>query len=213
MLISFFISSNCQNLDLVVTTEGDSIACKIDSITESSLYIQIMAFENDKWFQKTLDKADVKVYLYKCIFPPVYRIEKGTSKITGVIKQVKLNNYSRKKGLDNASQEQLNLYLKKAERTKITGAILFVCGGVSFIAGSTLLKEKDLGNDFYAAMFLAGIPMALAGIPTYIIGESRVTNIKAIKKSKAIAFEIVPYYDNISLTRNNHSGLIVRLTF
>jgi hypothetical protein len=213
LLISCFISSYCQNLDLVVTAKGDSIACKIDSITEAYVYIQIMASENDNWFQKTIDKADVHHYTYNCIFPPVFKIEKGTSRITGYVKPVKLNNYSIKKGLDKASPEQLNFYLKKANRTRTSGAILFVCGTASAIAGFHLLTEKDLGNDAYAAMLLAGTPIALTGITFYAIGESRYTNIKAIKKSKDLTLEIVPYHDKNYMTQNNYSGLSIRLLF
>ena len=71
-----------QNLDLIVTTKGDSIACKIDSIGDSLIYLQLRTQHSRKWVQTLYKVDDLKEYKYDCIETEKYCFKKGTSIIT-----------------------------------------------------------------------------------------------------------------------------------
>ena len=49
LLFLMHFSSYSQKLDLIVTARGDSVACKIDSITESQIFFQMKIVN---WFTK-----------------------------------------------------------------------------------------------------------------------------------------------------------------
>jgi hypothetical protein len=87
--------SYSQNLDLVVKTSGDSIACKIDSLSESQIYFQIKTQGNNKWVQTFDDLDRISDYKYNVINEKMYDFEKGTTVIVGK------KNVSRYKNLKN----------------------------------------------------------------------------------------------------------------
>ena len=57
IVLSIFISVNAQDYDLIVTTEGDSIACFIDSISEAKIYFRMKS--RDKWVTTNLHTNQV----------------------------------------------------------------------------------------------------------------------------------------------------------
>ncbi len=46
-----------QDLDLIVTTKGDSIVCRIDSITETNIYFEMKS--QNKWAHTQIGLTDV----------------------------------------------------------------------------------------------------------------------------------------------------------
>lgn len=54
-----------QNYDLIVTTEGDSIACKIDSISNDQIYFEMII--QSRWTSTRILKENVVEYNYKVI--------------------------------------------------------------------------------------------------------------------------------------------------
>ncbi len=60
ILISFFTNSYGQFYDLIVTTERDSIACRIDSITDTHVYFE-MKF-NSNWIHTNLNIEKIIEY-------------------------------------------------------------------------------------------------------------------------------------------------------
>jgi len=71
-----------QNLDLIVTTQGDSIACRIDSITESHLYFEMN--NQNKWVHTNIEKEKVAEYKQNEIDKKLYNFKRGTSIITSL---------------------------------------------------------------------------------------------------------------------------------
>lgn len=70
--------SNAQKLDLIVTSDGTSIACRIDSITKTEIYFQ-MKSHGGNWAQ-TKDKLDnIIIYKYDFIDRRNYTFKAGTS--------------------------------------------------------------------------------------------------------------------------------------
>ena len=66
-----------QNLDLIVTTKGDSIACRIDSITESHLYFEMNT--QNKWVHTNIENEKVAEYKQNAIDKKLYNFKSGTS--------------------------------------------------------------------------------------------------------------------------------------
>ena len=58
--LSFMSVALSQKYDLIVTNQGDSIACKIDSISSTNVYFE-MRFRN-KWTTTHIAKSDIIVY-------------------------------------------------------------------------------------------------------------------------------------------------------
>lgn len=81
--ISFVYS---QNYDLIVKTNGDSIACRIDSITDSLIHFMMM--NRRSWINTNIDKEFVTEYQYNIIDWKNYEYKPGTSYILSLIKPV-----------------------------------------------------------------------------------------------------------------------------
>lgn len=76
LLISFY-QVYSQDYDLVVRTNGDSIACHIDSITDTKIYLEIKA--RGVWIHTFMDKAAVKEFKYSALYEKKIYFEPGTS--------------------------------------------------------------------------------------------------------------------------------------
>jgi len=66
-----------QDLDLIVTTEGDSIACHIDSITKTHIYFEMKNQNN--WAHTHIDKTDVSEYKRNAIDKKQFVFKAGAS--------------------------------------------------------------------------------------------------------------------------------------
>jgi hypothetical protein len=71
-----------QDYDLIVTTNGDSIACRIDSITESHIYFEMKS--QNKWVHTNIEKEKVSEYKQNAIDKKLYNFKSGTSIITSL---------------------------------------------------------------------------------------------------------------------------------
>jgi hypothetical protein len=81
-LLILFVEINSvfsQNYDLIVEINGDSIACKIDSISGASIYLKMRS--NNNWIQTLLGKNEVLEYKYNAIDWKSYVYKPGTSYI------------------------------------------------------------------------------------------------------------------------------------
>ena len=83
LLLLSALKLSAQNYDLIVTTEGDSIACKIDSITDSKIYFEMIVKNN--WFHThtTLDK--IAEYKYDAIDKLLVIFKSGSSYIEKIL--------------------------------------------------------------------------------------------------------------------------------
>jgi hypothetical protein len=66
-----------QDYDLIVTTKGDSIACRIDSITETHIYFEMKS--QNHWAQTHIDLTDVSENKRNAIDKKQYIYQSGTS--------------------------------------------------------------------------------------------------------------------------------------
>ncbi len=75
-----------QNYDLVVKSSGDSIACRIDSITDSHIYFEIK--HRNYWIKTNMYRNEVIEYKHEAIDSKEYVFKPGTSFILGTKKQL-----------------------------------------------------------------------------------------------------------------------------
>ena len=73
-----------QDYDLIVTTKGDSIVCRIDSITESHLHFEMKS--QDRWAHTHMAKEKVSGYERNAIDKKQYLFKPGTSVIESLKK-------------------------------------------------------------------------------------------------------------------------------
>ncbi len=66
-----------QDNDLIVTTKGDSIACRIDSITKTHIYFEMKSQNN--WAQTHIGLTDVSEYKRNAIDKKQFEFKAGTS--------------------------------------------------------------------------------------------------------------------------------------
>lgn len=90
ILLSFQQVLFSQNLDLIVTTKGDSIACKIDKLSEKYIYYMIKI--DDKWFPSQLEKdliADYWINSNKKMYKTWLTLKSEPFKSKGILYQSK----------------------------------------------------------------------------------------------------------------------------
>ena len=79
ILLLFFYNAYSQNYDLIVTTTGDSISCRIDSITNTEIYFEMKV--NNNWFHTYTNKNDIIEYKLNAIDKKLVIFKSGTSYI------------------------------------------------------------------------------------------------------------------------------------
>jgi hypothetical protein len=83
ILLLFYYPVYSQNYDLIVTTTGDSIACRIDSITDTEIYFEMKV--NNNWFHTYTNKNDITEYKRNEIDKKSVVFKTGTSYIKSTI--------------------------------------------------------------------------------------------------------------------------------
>ena len=96
MLVSGFTNTFCQDYDLIVTINGDSIACHIDSITTYALLFE-MKFSNH-WIHTQINKSEVREYNFSAISKKTAKFKPGTSQLDSKM-QVETNQSIRKNSI------------------------------------------------------------------------------------------------------------------
>lgn len=216
VFILFCIFSSAQNLDLLITIKGDSIACKIDSIVDKVVYYQMKSHDN--WIQTSYGEDNFAHIKYDCINPSGYAFQEGTTIINGYAAKTFPKKYPGKLHLETASQDELNFYLGKAKKIQKTGIIMLIAGPLSSGTGILIAAASYSGGTSggFAAgylMFLAGIGTTAVGVPVFITGSFRVGSLRKVINSRDITMELVPYNDYNFQTQNNHYGATLRIRF
>jgi hypothetical protein len=80
-----------QDYDLIVSTKGDSIACRIDSISETHIYFEMKSQNN--WAQTHIGKTDVSEYQRNAISRKLFVFKPGTSIIESPRQQSSVRGY------------------------------------------------------------------------------------------------------------------------
>lgn len=216
ILLTFYQFSFSQNLDLIVRVNGDSIACRIDSITDSQIYFDVK--NSNKWIHVDISKDMVTEFQYNVINPDFYDFKSGTSYIKS---KRKYPNYT-PQNMQSSSLEELELYLIKAKKIKKNGAVLSIAGPLSAAIGFWMFSASwsgSFGNGFTAGLgsvlFLVGSGATIVGIPILLTGSSRVKKIERIKNSKntGIFIELTPCSFQNNLVQNYQPGVTLRIRF
>jgi len=215
LFIVFHISSYAQNLDLIVKISGDSIACRIDSITDTQIYFEVKV--SKKWIHTYYFKNLVKEFQYGVINEKLHDFAPGTSYIKS---KVKIPQYSIE-NIQNASLKNLELYLVKAQKLKKTGAVLSITGPISAILGILMFNASWAGNfggpgtaGLGFVMFLGGTGVTLVGLPILITGSSRIRRINKVKESaNGLSLDIAPCSQFNLATQNHQLGVTLRIRF
>lgn len=126
-----------QNYDLIVNSTGDSIACRIDSITDAKIYFKMKS--NYSWVSTNINRNDVIEFKHNAIDMNMFVFKSGTSYII--------------------SQRQEHTSIRDIQRNSIYAGIMTVnysrmipgnhfaftlAGGLSFIDGVALQTETTL---------------------------------------------------------------------
>ena len=85
ILFFFTVYSYSQNLDLVISTQGDTIVCKIDSITESLLYYHIVQKTGGVQYGMPLNM--LQSYSYNTISDEQYTYKNGIATFSSFDKE------------------------------------------------------------------------------------------------------------------------------
>jgi hypothetical protein len=124
---------------------------------------------------------------------------------------VKKSDYSAQ-NLQQASIEDLNLYLKKAKGLKTTGLAATIAGPVMTVGGVILLGVS-WGNYGYLPTF-AGLAVTAIGVPILITGSSRVYKVKyAMDAHNGISLSVAPGLVFANQNTNPYPGISLKLRF
>lgn len=77
LLLFTGVLSYSQDYDIIVTVKGDSIACRIDSITDKYIYFEMKS--QNIWAQTHIELTDVLEYRHDAVLRKEYRFKTGTS--------------------------------------------------------------------------------------------------------------------------------------
>jgi len=130
------------------------------------------------------------------------------------------SSYAQKKysveNLQNLSQKELNVYLKKAQNKKTAGAI--ISGAAAVVITSAFFIEDDsepMGPPLPFVVGAGGVVIGLIGLPLLIKGSSRVKRIKQLQKTSLdnIKFDVQPLAQYNRISQKYQAGLTFRVTF
>ncbi len=222
------ISTYSQNLDLVVTSSGDSIACKIDSVAKSVIYFQIRGYGR-KWVQTANALELTNEFKYDCIVEYEYNYKPNSSIITGNAKK-NFKYLKLKYPVKDYSYQKTDKY-----SPVLAGVLGFVPSVGHMYSGEPLrglLLLGGMGASFSA--FVGGYALAWGGDTTIsyplffggaigvvvlyvynIIDAVKVAKVKnMIMRDKNISFNIIPRIEiKDQFNPINTFGLSVSFTF
>ena len=127
-----------QDLDLIVTTKGDSIACRIDSITETHIYFEMKS--QNKWAHTQIGLTDVSEYKRSAIDKKKYVFKAGTS----IIESPKPASPASIRDIQRNSVYVGILTVNYSRMIPGDRAVFTVAGGLSSIDALGLLVESTL---------------------------------------------------------------------
>ena len=138
LCLFLFASGFSQDLDLIVTTKGDSIACRIDSISETHIYFEMKS--QNKWAQTHVGLTDVSEYKRSAIDKKKYVFKAGTS----IIESPKPASPASIRDIQRNSVYVGILTVNYSRMIPGDRVGFTVAGGLSFIVGGLLAETTIL---------------------------------------------------------------------
>jgi hypothetical protein len=155
IIIIYHSYAYTQDYDLIVKSNGDSIACRIDSITDTHIYFEMKSKEY--WKHTHINKADVKEFQYNVIYKKTYVFKEGTS----IIETHKLRPKSMLGIKKNAISIETTLYLALL----LSYEIMFPLNNFS---GINVRGGYGRGIDWEGGGYFLGESTLLLGGPKHI---------------------------------------------
>ena len=122
--------------------------------------------------------------------------------------------------LDQVSEVELFHYLIKAQKIERTGGFLLIVVPVSAVSGLLLTTISYRGGtegtwSLGLAMIMGSLGLAVAGIPTFLTGSSRVQKVTKTlsSKYKTAQIDLAPISFYNSQTQNVQPGITIRIRF
>jgi len=158
LILLLLNSAYGQNLDLIVTEKGDSIACRIDSIDDRQIFYE-MKFQG-KWIHTHIQRSAVSEYKRNAILEKEYTYKSGTSIIEsprqdfGSMHDIQKNSLY----IGVLSINYGRLFPFDRMGVTVSGGLSFVTsldgGGIGFMLESTLLTGGGVKHFFEPGIFL-----------------------------------------------------------
>lgn len=218
-----------QNLDLIVKIRGDSIACKIDSITESQIYFQLKTHGSKKWVQTLDDLDNISNFEYNVINEKMYLFKSGT---TIIVQKKNLSGYRQLKAM-YSTKDYIPHENDKYDPS--SAGVLSLIPGLGLCAVGEPLKSFAYVGGMAGSLFLMGLGYSMAWggdsgagavllfgtagfFGCYIasfISAVRVAKVKNMAiRDKAISFNFSPQIKmKDQFNTSNTFGLTVALSF
>lgn len=226
LFLSLHIFCYSQNLDLIITTEKDSIACKILKVNDSDIIFMVKSLGH-KNVKSVLDREKIIEFKYDVIQEEMYFFKPGTSYIIGKAYHISpgtsypvtSKTYSLE-SLQNASDEELGYYHYKALKLQKTGKTLNIVGGS--ILGATVVSSAIFADQLELGVVIlwlfggiTGLGTMAVGIPMNVTGKKRVERISTIKNMafNDITIGLKPCAQYNMTTQNYQPGIAVKIRF
>ena len=123
--------------------------------------------------------------------------------------------------LNQASQEELAVYLEKAQKLKKTGKTLSITGPVCAASGVIIAMtawNNELSEEMFVMgllMFLGGTGVTVVGLPIMLSASSRIKRINDIKGYNygGVSLDLRPSTQYNLITNNPQPGITLRIRF
>jgi len=175
-LFVLLLGSSCfsQDLDLIVNSKGDSIACRIDSITDTHVYFT-MKFHNN-WIPTSIVKEEVTDYMEGVIQKKEYTFEPGTSIIasSSALSMYDVLRNSMYIGIFSINYARM---FPVGQATGITTG-----GGITFLDGPGIVLESSVllgGAKHFGEFGIMWIPILGVGKETFEDWQGGIISIRA----------------------------------
>lgn len=159
--MSLKVHAFSQNLDLIVNLKGDSIACRIDSIVDLKMFVQIKTHHAKKWIQTIYNLDQMQSYQYNCIGEWEYVYKPGTSVITD------------RNPIEN-SRKYARYYSRYYSKVYLSGDHFETRTYNSTLAGMLAvvpgLGHLYINEPFRGIVFIAGIGASLVSLGAFAVG-------------------------------------------
>lgn len=121
-----------------------------------------------------------------------------------------------KTNLDQASKEDLSLYLAKAQKLKKTGGVVTAVGASTAVAGLVFMFLGGEGGGYTGFyIIMAGTGAAVIGIPINATGYSRVRKVSNVINTKfnTVHIDLAPCGFYNMQTKNVQPGISLKIRF